>query len=223
MEPVHDNLSRVGKPDIALDGSLYLHELAHRTANDLAVACAEVHLAGRHVSPSASRDRLSTTISRLQSLTAIQRLLLPPRCPEINLAASLLQLCHHQAHARFTELGACVRCHVVDARVPSAQGWSLLVIVSELLTNAARHAFDAPGGMVDVQLTHDDSELVCIVHDNGVGLKLPRQALGRGSAIVVDLAQRAGLKITLPDCTTGRAFELRLAVDQPRTGSTPIL
>jgi two-component sensor histidine kinase len=213
MQPTRDDLSAAFQCELAFDSSLLLHELAHRTANDLTVACAEVRLAGRHVSPGVSRDRLSTTVGRLQSLAAIQRLLLPPRSPEIDLADSLLQLCHYQAHARFVELGACVRCRVVDARVPSASGWSLLVIVSELLTNTARHAFDLPGGMVDVQLTYEGSELVCVVHDDGVGLKLPRGIAGRGTAIVEDLARRAGFKMTLPERATGCAFELRLAAD----------
>lgn len=199
--------------EVPFDGRLLLHELSHRTANDLAVACAEVHLAGRHVSPGVSRDRLSTTIERLQSLAAIQRLLVPPQSPQIDLAELLPVLCHHHAHARFAELHAYVRCRVVDAQVPSARGWPLLVIVSELLTNTAKHAFDSPGGLVDVQLGYDGNELVCVVYDNGVGLKLPQAGCGRGTEIIEYLARRAGLAMTLPDCATGCAFELRFPAD----------
>lgn len=200
--------------ELTFDGQILLSELAHRTANDLAVACAEVHIAGRNVAPGHSRDRLAMTVHRLQSLAAIQRLLLPPRSAEIDLAGSLFELCQHQAHARFAEQGAFVRCRVADARITAKRGWPLLVIVSELMTNTARHAFGVPGGLVDVDLSHDAGDLVCIVRDNGVGLRTARKSRGMGTAIIQELARTADVQMTRHDTETGCAIELRVPAER---------
>jgi hypothetical protein len=64
---------------------LLLAEFIHRSANDLAVACAEVRIASRVVTPPSARVRLERVVTRLQALAAIQRLLQPRRTPAIEL------------------------------------------------------------------------------------------------------------------------------------------
>lgn len=113
MQSTRDNLPAVDPSVSAFGSSLLVDELAHRTAIDFAVACAEAHLAGRHLSRGHSRDRLSTTINGLRSLAAIQQLLLLPRSIEIDLPEPLLQLCYYQAHPRFADRGAHVRSRVM--------------------------------------------------------------------------------------------------------------
>lgn len=189
---------------------LLLAEFIHRSANDFAVACAEVCVARRMPTLERARDRLEILMERLLSLASIQRLLQCPNAAEIDLGKALCELCHHHAQARFAEQGVFVRVRCDDVSVDSRRGWALLMIVSELLTNAARHAFDGPRGLVDVILADRDGEIRCVVHDDGVGASAAKASPGAGTAIVDALARDAGIRCQGVSCAKGTMIELRM-------------
>lgn len=193
---------------------LLLAEYIHRSANDFAVVCAEVDVAGQETTLERARDRLDTVVERLYSLAAIQRLLQPPEFDVMDLANELGDLCHHHAQARFAEQGVFVQLRAVNVEIDSERGWALLMIVSELLTNAARHAFDVPGGFVKVDLIRRGEELVCLVSDDGIGMGGARVAakprIGLGTAIVQELARNAGIQMNAHHCSIGTMFEMRM-------------
>jgi two-component sensor histidine kinase len=56
--------------------------------------------------------------------------------------------------------------------------WRLGLIVSELVTNAARHAFKEHGGLIRVELRATTKSLECRVIDNGVGIANVRAGCG---------------------------------------------
>jgi two-component sensor histidine kinase len=61
------------------------------------------------------------------------------------------------------------------------------MILSELITNAACHAFDEGPGRIWVEATYHDSEVTCRVEDSGTGREVgPR---GRGLEIIDTLVQ----------------------------------
>jgi two-component sensor histidine kinase len=68
--------------------------------------------------------------------------------------------------------------------------WRLGLIVSELITNAVRHAFDGVGGNIRVEIFSSRSFVECRVSDNGRAVK-PIRA-GRGLRIVEALAGTLG-------------------------------
>jgi two-component sensor histidine kinase len=72
----------------------------------------------------------------------------------------------------------------------SARCWRLGLIVSELITNAVRHAFDGVGGNIRVEIFSSRSFVECRVSDNGRAVK-PIRA-GRGLRIVEALAGTLG-------------------------------
>jgi two-component sensor histidine kinase len=198
----------------AFANQLLLAEYIHRSANDFAVACAEAHVAGRQETLEGTRDRLDRLVERLYSLAAIQRLLQPPRAAVMDLGNELGDLCHHHAQARFAELGVFVQLRAVDVEIDSTRGWMLLMIVSELLTNAARHAFARPGGLVKVDMIRREKEIVCRVGDDGGGIR-PEAARPRaGTAIVRELARTAGITMRLCQGSVGTLVELRMPLDR---------
>ena len=192
---------------------LLLAEFTHRIANDFAVACAEVSIARRTTSLEEARDRLAIVAERLFALASIQRLLQAPQDAAMALGRKIYELGQHHAQARFAEQGVLVRVRAADILVDSRRGWALLMIVSELLTNAARHAFDAPGGMVDVVLTVRDGEICCLVSDDGIGMPTARTMSGAGSAIVTALAGEAGIHFSLLSCRIGTGVQLRMPME----------
>jgi two-component sensor histidine kinase len=189
---------------------LVLTEFIHRSANDFAVACAEVNLARRASSLDAARDRLESVHARLVALCAIQRLLQPPTAATMDLGSRLCELCELHAEARFAQKGVFVRACTIDVSIDAGRGWGLLMIVSELLTNAAKHAFDTSGGIVCVDLATAGGGLMCIVSDDGAGLPAHRARTGTGTTVVMELARLAGIRLTIAPCDVGSRFELRV-------------
>lgn len=192
---------------------LLLAEFIHRSANDFAVACAEVHLARRAVTFGDARDRLALVFERLHALASIQRVLQAPRDAQMNFGRKLCELCHYHAQARFAEQGVLVSVRASDITVDSRRGWFLLMILSELLTNAARHAFDSPGGMVNIALASRDGEICCLVTDDGNGIATGSVMSGLGSAIITALAREAGIQCNLLSCRIGTSVELRMPIE----------
>jgi two-component sensor histidine kinase len=191
---------------------LVLAEYIHRCANDFAVACAEVHVAGREATLERARDRLGVVVDRLYALTQIQRLLQPPRAATIDLGPALTELCRHHAQARFAEQGVFVHLRAAEVQVDASRGWALLMIVSELLTNAARHAFGAPGGLVKVDTMRIGDDLVCLVADDGVGIARNQARARAGTAIVAALARQADIALVSREGRVGTLFELRMPI-----------
>lgn len=212
MQPERTTADLIGQPTTALAKNMLLAEFIHRSANDFAVACAEIHIAGRETTYKGARDRLETVVGRLHALASIQRLLQPPTDPVIELSNQFCELCHFHSEARFAELGAFVYLSAGDIRIDAQRGWILLLIASELLTNAARHAFEKPGGIVHVEVVDRNGEIICIVRDDGIGLGQSRRGRA-GSAIVAALAHEAGITFEAHPCSTGSKFELRIPIE----------
>jgi len=189
---------------------LLLAEFIHRSANDFAVACAEIHLASRMPSLSATQERLERVVMRLHALASIQRMLQPPRASVIDLGNALCELCHHSAEARFADQGAFIRLRTCEGLVDSKRGLAVLMIVSELLTNAARHAFYGPGGLVEIDVTRADEMIHCRISDNGAGVSPDPAKRRTGTAIIAELARGAGIVFTMPPADSGSRFELRV-------------
>jgi two-component sensor histidine kinase len=85
----------------------------------------------------------------------------------------------------------------------SERCWRLGLIVSELITNAERHAFRNGGGWIHVELRPSSSFVECRVTDNGTGK--PNTAPGHGLKIVEALAKSLGGTIGQrfgPHCAT---------------------
>ena len=191
---------------------LLLAEYIHRTANDFATAGAEIQAASRMPTLSAVQERLAQAAARLHALASIQRILLPPREASIDLGNCLGELCYYLAEARFAEGGSLIRLHSCEVVLDAERGWAMLAIVSELLTNAARHAFHSPGGLVRIELTRRGDTILCRISDNGVGLAARRGEPRTGTTIVEALARGAGIDLLMLPRDAGAAIELRLVV-----------
>ena len=70
------------------------------------------------------------------------------------------------------------------------QCWYVGLIVSELITNAARHAFNERAGSIRVETRSMDDQVLCTVIDDGAAAVRP--ARGSGSEINDALAAQLG-------------------------------
>jgi two-component sensor histidine kinase len=130
----------------------------------------------------------------------------------VNLAVTLRELCAH-----FAELhpNREIDCHVVGSPILSAdRAIPLGLVISELITNALRHAFKGrEGGSVRVRARQDGEDLVITVIDDGVGMATQAARTGLGSRIIRTLTAqiKAGLEIGATP-GGGATVTLRLAL-----------
>lgn len=83
-----------------------------------------------------------------------------------------------------------IRCEaaIENGVLPASQCHRLALMLTELVTNAAKHAFpNKNGALIRIDLANCDGAWFCTVADNGVGATGPLQ--GTGSRILEGLAR----------------------------------
>lgn len=175
-------------------------ELQHRVANNLAIVSSVLALQGRRAgkgSPTAialddARDRLAT-------MARIHRRLYDPTSAVSDLPRYLEEFSRDLVSASGRDISTRVEAGRFDLDVSRLTTLSLLV--SELVTNALKHAFDAGrrGGEIVISLCADEqSRLTLKVSDNGRGLPddfAGAPPTGLGTQIVASLARQLGGEI----------------------------
>ena len=190
--------------------SLLLGELAHRTVNDFSAASAAIHIARRNAPASDTSGLLALLAGRLDALGMIQRMLqAPDHGRAMDLTGRLEQLCEAMVVARFAERGIALHLQLDDIVIESGRGWRILMIVAELLVNAARHAFGSGGGTVHVRILQRGPDIVCGIRDDGCGRRTrSSEAWGYGSSVVHLLTQEIGGDTSMVSSPAGTAIEI---------------
>jgi two-component sensor histidine kinase len=116
---------------------------------------------------------------------------MPERATSIDAATYLRQLCLAISRSKLDFKGIELVLVERPLMINSERCWRLGMIVSELITNAARHAFHDCGGAIVVELAR--SLVECRVTDNGTAKA--NISRGQGLEIVEALAKGLSGKI----------------------------
>jgi two-component sensor histidine kinase len=157
---------------------LYLAEFLHRVHNEYTCA---ISLANRLAARSAheeTKTALAQIINCLHALAASHQMLRPPlMTASADLSANLTQLCHAMTSSRLAERGIELHLAVTEPVMLDAKRcWRAELIISELITNASRHAFTSQAGRISVAVETAAGQIICRVSDDGS----PSAALKRG-------------------------------------------
>lgn len=176
---------------------LFLAEFEHRVKNNFAVVASLLELQKRGADP-ATAAALSAALSRVESIARAHRHLYrgTPGVEAVEIADYLNELC--QALGRALVLGERIRisCTADPAQLPRDRAVSIGLIVNELVTNAAKHAFAGrEQGEIRVGFTAAAGGWVLSVADNGTGFvdradASPREG-GLGTRLVEAFARQA--------------------------------
>src|ERR1700719_339826 len=173
---------------------LLLREFAHRISNEFASAISVISLAAARSANDEVKIALAAAQDRLQNYAQVHRALrIPEHGSLIDASSYLRQLCGAISRSRLDVKS--IELVLVDRplRMNSDRCWRLGMIVSELITNAARHAFRESGGVIRVELRSSQSFVECRVTDNGTAAANIRP--GYGLKIVEALAKGLDGKI----------------------------
>jgi two-component sensor histidine kinase len=190
------------------DGSLLLRELNHRIRNELTSAVQTISAKAVHSDSVAVKAALLDVVDFLHQCADVHRALRMPDQGRLTDAARYLQeLCLSIAKYRLDRLAIHVLFSADDLRLEGERCWKLGLIVSELLTNVARHAqFDARDPELRVELMLVGNVVKCRVSDNGSAPEPVRR--GRGLSIVGELASNLGGRVHTSCAAEGYSFLL---------------
>jgi two-component system, sensor histidine kinase PdtaS len=202
-----------------------IREVHHRVKNNLQTISSLLRLQARRLPQGEGRTALDEAERRIRSIALVHEIL--SRDPGEQVAFNdIVPHLVRMAEDAILAPDRTVEFHVSgDAgELPAAVATPLAVVLSELLQNAAEHAFCEPNvadgvvGLVGVVLTRDDEALVAQVIDNGVGLPAGftlEKTDSLGLSIVRDLvvSQLGGAMAMHND--DGTVVELRIPLDSP--------
>jgi two-component sensor histidine kinase len=170
------SLSAAGE---AIDRSLlYVTELLHRVNNDYTKTISFAQTI-KMSSPEA-KDALCQIVDHLTASAKAYHLLSPrPSGALVDFAEDTTGLCRAMMSSTLDQRG--ITLHVESPGpifVDSRRCWLANLILSELITNASRHAFDSRGGLISVSVTVARGAIVCRVSDDGNSSGQPKPGLG---------------------------------------------
>jgi two-component sensor histidine kinase len=188
------------------DESLLLRELNHRINNELTCAICTVAANAMESDNVAVKAALLDVVELLHQCADVHRALhMPDRERLTDVAKYLQQLCFSMTKYRLERLAMRVLFSADDLRLEGERCWKLGLIVSELLTNVARHAqFGAGPPELRVELMLAGNVVKCRVADNGSTSEPFRR--GGGLAIVGELAGSLGGRVHTSCSAEGSSF-----------------
>jgi two-component sensor histidine kinase len=143
-----------------------MRELTHRINNEFASAISVVSLAAARSGNREVKVVLTAVTERLHRYAQVHRALhMPEHRTRVDAAAYLRELCLSISQSKLAHEK--IRLVFVDRplSMESSRCWRLGMIVYELITNAARHAFDKGNGEIRVELLPSVSLVECRVLD----------------------------------------------------------
>ena len=204
------------------DGSLLLRELDHRIKNELTSAICAVSTKAELSDSVAAKAALLDVVDFLHRWADVHRALhMPDQGRLTNAASYLQQVCFAITKYRLDCLAIRVLYSADDLRLEGGRCWKLGLIVSELLTNVARHVkLDVDHPELRVKLMLAGNIVKCGVSDNGSAPELVRR--GRGLTIVGELASNLGGRVHTSCAAEGCSFLLTFPLseaEQPAAGA----
>ena len=159
------------KERLLQEKELLMREVDHRVKNSLALVTSILNVQSRTADDEEIRGALSRAAQRVGTIAAIHERLYRESIGELELCGYLRDLCADLETSVGTDrdIKIEVACQPYDVAADAATVMGL--VVSELITNAVRHAFGPQGGTIRVTLEAADEDRMCLtVHDDGRGL-----------------------------------------------------
>ncbi|MDB5474565.1 MAG: sensor histidine kinase [Phenylobacterium sp.] len=202
-------------------------ELNHRVKNNLAIVSGMVTLQARATRSPEVRSQLETAVDRIQAIADVHASLYRTgRKDEVDFAAYLQDLCDRLRRSVLDPDRVTLRLEAEPTSLPLDKAVAMGVLVNELVTNAAKHAYPPPAsGQISVMLSQAGEELVLSVGDSGCGLPAEPPPDGLGMRLVRSLVQQIGGALQV-EHHPGATFRVRLPhTRQPpaQPGQAPLL
>jgi two-component sensor histidine kinase len=145
-----------------------LHEINHRINNEFAAVIGVVSVAAARSGNKVAEVALTEVAELLHRYASVHRILqMPEHDTLVDAAAYLRQLCLALSRSTLDAREVKLVLSAQPLRLQAERCWRLGMIVHELISNAARHAFENRGGEIRVAVWQDGAFVKCSVQDSG--------------------------------------------------------
>ena len=162
---------------------LFLEEFEHRVRNNFTLVASLLDMQRRRVNGETA-EALGAALSRVESIARAHRHLYRGASAPgtVDMAGSLQELCTALSEALFLRGAITLDCEADPVALPRDRAVSIGLVINELVTNAAKHAFAGRDtGAIQVRFRGSDTGWQLTVADNGGGLPpKPRARNGEG-------------------------------------------
>jgi len=164
------------------DRELFLEEFDHRVKNNFTLVASLLDMQRRRAGEGETAEALARALARVESIARAHRHLYRGGTAPgaVDTATYLHELCTALAEALFLRGAITLDCHSDHAALPRDRAVSIGLIVNELVTNAAKHAFGGrEGGLIEVRFATHAPGWRLTVTDNGTGMSTEARTKGR--------------------------------------------
>jgi two-component sensor histidine kinase len=167
--------------------SLVLRELQHRMANTLAILSANLRIELAPFKDPSLRAALKRHEKRIVAAADLHRFFSRHSGDGTIPAEGYFQsLCGVLSRSILAPLGLQCEAFIARADMPAAKCELLGLVITELVLNAAKHAFPGTShGRVHTEILERNNRWYCTVSDNGIGIR--NEFNGSGSHIIASL------------------------------------
>lgn len=196
---------------------LFLEEFDHRVKNNFALVASLLELQRRRAVHPATAEALGTALSRVESIARAHRHLYRGAASpdQVEMRAYLSELCSALADALFLHGAITLGCDADDGHMPRDRAVSIGLVLNELVTNAAKHAFaESDAGAIEVRFRKTATGWQLTVRDDGCGMPAGVEkggGPGLGQRLIDAFARQAGGTLFTESGPDGTTVTLTLA------------
>jgi len=195
---------------------ILLREIHHRVKNNLQIISSLLYLQSDHISDPEALTMFLESRNRIASMALVhEELYRSDDLSSVNIREYALKLVPRLVAAFHSGKGIQCAVEADDICLVIGQAIPFGLIINELVTNAAKHAFkDRPSGTISVAIHGVDGRLEARVLDNGIGLPQdfdPASTSSLGMQLVVQLTRQLRGELIHGD-SQGASFTLSFPV-----------
>ncbi|MDZ4689724.1 sensor histidine kinase [Terricaulis sp.] len=201
---------------------LLLREIDHRIKNNFMMVASLVDIQRRRSEDAPVKDALAEVLARIDSFARAHNHLYhdPRNVGAVQMKEYLQELCDALAQALTLHGAVTLTCASDQALMNRDRAVSIGLLVNELVTNAAKHAFDGrETGVVNVSFRRHGAGWRLYVEDDGVGLdaaKPQRPGGGLGKRLVDAFVRQANGTLSTESSSAGTRVIVELGEEVAR-------
>jgi two-component sensor histidine kinase len=193
--------------------ALLLREIDHRVKNNFAIVTSLLGLQQRQAADPATQEALASALARVDSIARAHNHLYDGArgAGDVDMQVYISELCAALGHALFLPDAVKLHCACEPLTMQRDRAVAAGLVVNELVTNAAKHAFSGrDGGEIRVSLASLGGGARLTVSDNGIGMPQSARKGALGQRLIDGFSKQASGKLSVSTGPGGTTFTLDL-------------